>query len=391
MKLAYISMFASITNMLGVNKKIRSQISQLNSLGIVTTGYLLCENLDENINNDYNDDYIYYINISLNDKGKSVTSKLKRRKIYIKQIIDILERTEWDFVYFRYITADLNLLELVKKYPNKVVFEHQTKELDEIRLRSRNLMPYLSERIFAPLVYQYAGGCVGVTSEITRYEIKRLKIKENLCKTISNGFDVDEVPIRKIPIYDGNYINMLFVGNLSVWHGIDRLITGISRYYGNVKLYLNIVGDGDVASENVELARKLGIEDKVIFHGNKKDKQLSELYNDCHIAIGCLGVHRKKTMESASLKVREYLARGIPFVLSDNDVDLVNNKEIQQYYLQIPANDDYVDVKNIIDFVDRVYQDHDHPNHIRQFAIKQIDMAVKMKELKDFFESLSIN
>ena len=49
--------------------------------------------------------------------------------------------------------------------------------------------------------------------------------------------------VRKIPSYDGKNLNLLFVGNIRYWHGIERIISSIKNYKGNVNITLNICGD----------------------------------------------------------------------------------------------------------------------------------------------------
>jgi hypothetical protein len=57
------------------------------------------------------------------------------------------------------------------------------------------------------------------------------------------------------------------------------------------------------------------------------------------VAIGSLGLYRAKLQEASTLKVREYLARGIPTILGYRDTDF---PEWAPFLLQIPNSADGV-------------------------------------------------
>jgi len=47
-------------------------------------------------------------------------------------------------------------------------------------------------------------------------------------------------------------------------------------------------------------------------------------------------------------------------------------------------------MENIIGFVQNVYQDADHPQKMRAYALGQLDWSVKMRILKAFLETLGV-
>ena len=105
------------------------------------------------------------------------------------------------------------------------------------------------------------------------------------------------------------------------------------------------------------------------------------MFDTCHIAIGSLGIHRNRMKEAASLKVREYCSRGIPFILSNKDPDFSDNFE---YCLRIEPTDSPVHVDEIISFTRKVFQNTDHPKIMRKYAEEYVDWHVKGAQLKEF-------
>ena len=157
-----------------------------------------------------------------------------------------IQKFPCDLILFRYPLANKFLLRFVKKYPEKIVFEHNTKELDELKINiSQNKLSaymYESEKKYAPEIWKLSRGIVGVTKEICQYEVKRSKNHIKNFTVISNGIDFSS-GAQNIPLhYNGENLNLLFLcGSPSVWHGEDRLINGIRNYTGSIKINLHIL------------------------------------------------------------------------------------------------------------------------------------------------------
>ena len=79
--------------------------------------------------------------------------------------------------------------------PCKIVTEHQTKELDDLKLTNSTL-GYLSDYFLGKLLRKQSDAIIGVTDEITQYEITRARDPEKPHLTIGNGFSIQSVPVR---------------------------------------------------------------------------------------------------------------------------------------------------------------------------------------------------
>ena len=55
---------------------------------------------------------------------------------------------------------------------------------------------------------------------------------------IINGIETESVPKRDIPQIRSKRFSMLVVANVSIWHGIDRVIEGIKQYKGEKDIRL---------------------------------------------------------------------------------------------------------------------------------------------------------
>lgn len=175
---------------------------------------------------------------------------------------------------------------------------------------------------------------------------------------ISNGVDFDSIPLHE-PLTINHELHLIGVAEVHYWHGYDRLIAGLGEYYkngGNRDVFFHIVGgvgpsemyDSMHAPGFHELIEKYQIQDKVIFHDQLFGDALTAVFNQCQFAIGSLARHRSGITNIKTLKNREYAARGIPFVYSENDSDF----DKQPYVLKVPADESPIDINKIIEFVD---------------------------------------
>lgn len=204
---------------------------------------------------------------------------------------------------------------------------------------------------------------------------------------ISNGVDMDSIPLHNYRAPKDNSIHLIGVAEVHYWHGFDRLIAGLGEYYNNnIKprpVYFHIVGgvwesemhDTVHAPGFSELMDKFNIRDKVIFHGQLFDDELNKIFDQCCFAIGSLARHRCGITKIKTLKNREYATRGIPFIYSEQDSDF----EGKSYVLKAAPDESPIDVSQIVDFIEK----HQFcPSYIRQ-TIENLSWKIQMKKVID--------
>jgi glycosyltransferase involved in cell wall biosynthesis len=369
----------------GINKKIVAQASHLYKSGVDTTLVLL-----GGLNKNYPDtDFIKYITPPDNFFSRSTLFKRLYRqylaKHYVKDVILLSDAQTT--LYLRYPLPILLLPhDLPAQRKCKVVYECNAIEIQEEK-QSGSWFSYFREVIFGVGFRNQCDAIIGVTDEITRYEVQRSGNPNKSHMTLGNGFDVDSVPVRQPPSCSGTDLTILCVATVSFWHGIDRLITGIAHYKGPVNIQLHIAGTGPEINNLKKLGHGLGIHDHIIFHGFTTGHDLDVLYNQCHIAVGSLGMHRKGLTMTSELKSREYCARGIPFVIACGDSDFPADFSA---ILRLPSDESPIDMDQVILFASSISRDIDHAQTMRRYARENLDWSVKMKKLKVFLESLPL-
>lgn len=395
MKVLYL--FCDGTRSEGVISKVRSKIKGLNQAGIYTKGLFITPGLvkeefneEENVryspfvyhplpsiyNRRYIRNYIWYFNY--NNYIKQLYTKIDSE----------LSKEEFDLILFRYPLANKYLVKLSERFKNKIVFEHNTIEPSEIAsgglINKETRLIYNYEKKYAPVVLRNAKAIIGVTHEITDYETRRSD-KRIKGATITNGVASDKIVLRTPSCFNGKELKLLMLcGSVVNWHGEDIIMKAIADYQGDCNVSFYILGD--VSDSSKKLAYDLGIESKVHFIPQLKWKELDEMFDKVHVGIGTMALFRKGLKQATPLKVREYMLRGLPFIINYDDPDLIENPAMKNYYYQ--TQQENISIEEIIHFAGKVFGIDNHAKKMRSEAIKIVDVNVKMKTLAEFLRSL---
>lgn len=201
---------------------------------------------------------------------------------------------------------------------------------------------------------------------------------------ISNGIDFDSIPLRKqLPDLPANELHLIALATIHPWHGFDRAIRGLGKYYRKhsdpaMRIILHIVGEGvpEVVNEYHRLTILNEIQPYVIFHGPLFGDALDELFDHCQMGIGSLARHRSHIVALRSLKNREYAARGIPFIYSEIDKDF----ETQPYILKAAPDESSLNMDQLLTFYRSVEMS---PEQIRHSVEGNLSWKSQMQQVID--------
>lgn len=208
---------------------------------------------------------------------------------------------------------------------------------------------------------------------------------------IVNGIDLEKVS-KRVPAIIGpdNTYNFLAVAAFSEWHGIDRLIEGLNCYFqegGSSDITLHLAGNGPAIPSLRALVDKYNLSERVVFHGMCHGSELDELYNMCSLAVASLGLHRIGLSLASTLKTREYLAKGIPFVYSGR-IDVFEENPVE-FCLQVPDDESMINIPDLIEFCDSIYgegPEDDLISIIREYATQNVNIDKAMAEVIDYIK-----
>ena len=294
---------------------------------------------------------------TLENFGHGLRAKLKKRFSY-RSVTDYIRREGVRFLYVRFDTFPY--------YSEYARASHKTKLVLSVDKCFRNALARQVDRIVTFSQYDTIFG--------------RPTIR------ISNGIDFAHIPLKTNVNDTSNTVHLLGVADIHFWHGFDRVVAGLADYYRRPhekEVIFHIVGGGSrfTVPELREQVREQGMEERVVLHGPLWGEALDRAFEEADLGIASLGRHRNGITHIKTLKNREYAARGIPFVYSENDSDF----DAMPYVLKAPADESPIDIDALLHFLDGVDRD---PAHIRASIEDTLSWDVQMRKVLDQIERL---
>ena len=210
---------------------------------------------------------------------------------------------------------------------------------------------------------------------------------------LTNGINLERVGPRN-PQPVGERIDIMYVAFFMPCHGADLALRGLREYYDKASdprdICLHICGGGSSLPSLKRLSKRLSLDEYVVYHGVLSPDELAPLYDKCSLAFECLAMHRKhdEGVVSASLKSREYLARGIPFVCSSK-IDFLL-AEPADFVLELPSGEHPVDFEHVVRFHDDLYariDPKDLVREMREYAGRHVSSSAAMCEVVSLIKS----
>lgn len=292
--------------------------------------------------------------------------KLGCKRIYIRRffcdpyVMKSLKRMKSD---------DTKILWEIPTYP----YDNQSTEALPVRQKVKFYIQVQIDRLYRTKLKKYVERIVTFSHVNNIFGISTI--------ITGNGVEVSKIRPRKIREKD-NCLNMIAVAVMRPWHGYDRLIKGLYRYYqhgGERNIVFHVVGDGTTLPEYRKLVSELGLEDHVTFYGFKTKEEIDEIYDKADIAVESLGWHRSGVPMGTSIKTREYVAKGLPIIAS-SPMDIFPKGWKYAYYA--PIDDSDIDIVEVINFYESILCDKESSalaDEIRGIAFEKCDMAAMMQ------------
>jgi hypothetical protein len=230
-----------------------------------------------------------------------------------------------DIIYHRFDLYYPFLKSLLNKYPS--VLEINSNDLAEMRL-SRGIR-YWYHLLTRKQVLKVSKGYVFVSKELSEEKHYSRYAKSKI--VIGNGIELDKFPLMAAP--ENELLRVVFIGSPGqTWHGTDKIVW-------LAKLQPNWTFDM-IGTDRLQMAEE-EIPANMIFHGKLMREQYQPIMQLADIAIGSLAMHRAMMKEASPLKVREYLAFGIPVILGYQDTDFPNKNT--PFILELPNENNNIE------------------------------------------------
>lgn len=243
------------------------------------------------------------------------------------------------------------------------VEEINTDESAELPLWSRSTAYF--HRLTGQRVRQQTHGFVCVTEELAKLKRSQYDLP---VAVIANGIVLDSVP--SLPAPSNLRPRLLFItGTDSPWQGIDKVLQ-LARLRPD--LDFDVVG----RCEPSDLRN-------IVLHGPLGAEALQRVAAGADAALGTLALHRKRMEEACPLKVREYLAMGIPTVLSHDDPDV--DDRFGPLVLRILNTED-----NVVRYAEQIaaFAHESRGRRVERTLVRHLDLHVKETRRLSFLRSI---
>lgn len=364
----------------GVTKKIMFQKQALAEIG-------------------FKGDVIYYYNenlikedLSSNNKrvlGNEFKERNKQRYMY-NILLENYLLEDVDLIYIRYPRSRkefISFMKAVKAINSKikifveiVTYPYDEEEIysllkykSKIRYKISGLYRICEDRINRKKLNKYVDRIVTFSEDKNIFGVKTINTSNGIAKEIIGCKSNNKI---------NGTINIIGVGGIAKHHGYDRILYGMRLYLNNnltesENIIFHIVGDGVEISNLKSITNENLLNNNVIFHGFKSGEELEEIYKIADIAIGSIGRHRNGIFQLADLKSREYCAKGIPFIKTVKDLDFEDFK----YCLTIEANDNAVNIAEIISFWDNIKSNKNYKQEMYDYAKRNLTWEIKLSPI----------
>lgn len=278
--------------------------------------------------------------------------------------------------YVRYSLSDkyfIDFLRELKKKPIVFVLEFPTIPYDG-ELSNKRII--LEDGYYREQLSEYVEQCTTYSKMDSVFGIP--------CIPLMNGVDMEEQSLRKCREKDGRIV-LLAVAYMAGWHGYERVIEGMAHYYrmgGEKNILFKLVGTGPEIEKYKSLAEKHGLGHRIEFCGELEGKELDRQYDESDIAVGSLGLYKKKLEQAAPIKLREYCSRGIPFIYGYRDTGFQGDEE---YLLNLPNKNEEVSMESVIALYERTAGNTGIISKMREIAMQNFTWDNILKPIISFY------
>lgn len=307
-----------------------------------------------------------------NNETSSKWQRLRRLSIQYECAIKALKEVKPDLTYTRYLFPAKHV-DQISEYARRLVIEINSDDRAEY-LQKRWTTGLLNALLRHRLLGK-ANGLIFVTDELAHKLAYSAYTHQR--HIIGNGVEVDAFQFSEST--DNPVPQLVFIGSPGQsWHGLDKIGVLAEEFK---EFNFHIIGPDKLTC--AELWTQVPV--NVVFHGYLSNTDAQEVIKNMDVGISTLALYRKDMQEACPLKVRQYLAQGLPVIAASKDPDIQCQ---QDFYLQLSNDEENIlsSLDEIRDFVMRVSGDSNIRHSARRYAEQFLSAQKKEAERLVFFE-----
>ena len=289
----------------------------------------ICNELVVITRNNSKDDYPFPANVKLVKKGKYLSVRESERTSFLDKITSFIKFTA---ALYKYVTGKNT--ELVILYDPVPLFSFLMIRKFGVA-KNKKIWYHNHDMPNIALTRKYSIGWWAAKHEhaaMNGIDFFSLPSDDRLVyypnwKSINNYFCIPNYPSLKVynkqtaALNNSEEIRIIFQGSIGEGHSLEELIDLLQQTISGKKIKLILKGSvkEEYKQKLNKLAEKYNVTDQLTWVGLGPYSELQKLTSSCHIGIG---IHKgidevSKTLGTASNKIYEYAASGLPVILYD--------------------------------------------------------------------------
>lgn len=291
----------------------------------------------------------------------------------------------YDGFYLRFYLPGHGLIRFLKKIKSK---KKKTRLL--LEYPTLNVKQIIKNDLARRVSYFFNEGRIRKLNRFADYIVTLTKDKELFGRPavfMPNGLDLTSINVLKKPDLVNTVVLLGVASDCAHYHGYDKIIKGLYAYKKSglmPAVHFRIVSS--LLGHNIEYLRNLtleyGLENEVVFLDSMDRKELAKQYQEVHIGVGTLALHRVGLMDNYSLKHREYAAFGLPFIMSKGD-DVF---EQSPFVMTVERDEEPINIQALVEFYKGIYEmKSEYTSAFRASMANRITWDAQLKDVFKIF------
>jgi glycosyltransferase involved in cell wall biosynthesis len=344
----------------GVRRKIGEQIRRWRSLGLIVRLFI-------NARRDCRDAWLK--EVEANELFISIGASRSARWRSLNYVCNEIDRFAPDFVYLRQELFAPRLAKMMQRWPSFV--ELNGDDVAEARRGPvRQSYYWMYRAVSRGAFFRRATGLVAVSRELAG--LAPFAQHHLPTAVIANGIDLSR--FEPLPAPESKGLRFGFIGAAlgARWHGAPKIVD-IARLRPDWSF--DIIGLSAADFDGP-------LPPNITAHGVLDRPQYERVLARCDVGLGTLSAYEKQAWEASPLKVRQYLAFGIPTITGVTDTDYPHGAD---FLLVLPNTPD-----NLVSGIDEIetFAKRWKGKRVPREHVTDIDVQIKEARRIDFVKGV---
>jgi glycosyltransferase involved in cell wall biosynthesis len=160
-----------------------------------------------------------------------------------------------------------------------------------------------------------------IANDLWKERLEKRSVPAVKCSVFCNYPDPETFQPRPRTRNDGKFV-LLYPGSLNFHQGLDvaiRAFAMVAKEMPNAEFH--ICGEGADKAKLVDLTKSLGMEKRVLFHDWMPLSSVVDAMSNADLAVVAKRASNPFGTEAASTKITEFMAMGVPVIVSRTKID----------------------------------------------------------------------